>query len=590
MNSQHFNLARKWRPQNFDRIVGQDLSVRMLKNSLYRGRFFPVYLFSGQRGCGKTTTARVFAAAINCEQLEQFQKNPQKIVLPCTLCASCVAMRDGKHPDFIEMDAASHTGVDNVRQIIEASNLLPVMGKKKIYLIDEAHMLSKAAFNAFLKILEEPPSSVLFILATTDHQKIIDTVRSRSFQLFFSAIEGTTLREHLQTVCTQEQINYTPDGIELVIRETDGSARDALNLIEQVRFSSTGVSKDSVLKVLGHIGDEQLLGVLEMVLCGSAREALHSMREAQLHNYSAHFIWRRLVEFVRAAVWIKHGVNPRHLGIESKCLAQMVRRCTIARLREALAELVNAEIAFTRTTAQHMLLEVILLQLCRATDDDPGQGGASTPPQGPGEELYDEQDEDEEIEDEEGEDDVEDEEVDEEEDSLSFDARWQSFVQKVTELDDPLVSSVFVQGELQKADASLVQVAFAKQFIFFNDWIEQTRSLWEPVFKKTFGQNAALQPLFTREMPARSVEAPVRKAESVAAPQPQAAQKPAQAPVNKNARPYAQSPYKKKTQSQSRGAVETRVDISDTARWQKSHLLLKHFPGTVTEVSEQING
>lgn len=185
MNDMRLNLARKWRSKDFGSIIGQDLSVRMLKNTLYLGNFFPVYLFSGQRGCGKTTTARVFATAVNCDVLSDFQGEPKSHTIPCGLCPSCLEMRAGKHPDFIEIDAASHTGVDNVRQIIEASSLLPLMGKKKIYLIDEAHMLSKAAFNAFLKILEDPPGSVIFILATTDPQKIIETVRSRCFSSFF---------------------------------------------------------------------------------------------------------------------------------------------------------------------------------------------------------------------------------------------------------------------------------------------------------------------------------------------------------------------------------------------------------------------
>ncbi|HZW61234.1 MAG TPA: AAA family ATPase, partial [Candidatus Babeliales bacterium] len=153
------NLARKWRSRNFDQIVGQELSVKMLKNSLYLGQFFPVYLFSGQRGCGKTSTARVFAAAVNCKQLPSFQQNPKNFSIPCLTCESCTAMMQGQHPDFFEIDAASHTGVDTIRQIIDASQLLPLMGAKKIYLIDEAHMLSKASFNALLKILEEPPRS-----------------------------------------------------------------------------------------------------------------------------------------------------------------------------------------------------------------------------------------------------------------------------------------------------------------------------------------------------------------------------------------------------------------------------------------------
>ena len=136
------NLARRLRPQQFSQIIGQDIPVRMLKNSLYLNKFFPVYLFAGQRGCGKTSTARVFAAAANCESLATFQQNPTQADIPCLSCASCLAMKRNAHPDFIEIDAASNTGVDNVRQLIETAAYVPLQGKKKIYLIDEAHMLS----------------------------------------------------------------------------------------------------------------------------------------------------------------------------------------------------------------------------------------------------------------------------------------------------------------------------------------------------------------------------------------------------------------------------------------------------------------
>ena len=135
MSSVSLNLSRKWRSQDFDQIVGQDLAVRILKNSLYLGHYFPVYLFAGQRGCGKTSTARIFAAAVNCRALTVFQKDPKKSSIPCLVCDSCVAMRDGNHPDFIEIDAASHTGVDNVRNIIDSSSFLPLLSHKKIYLM-----------------------------------------------------------------------------------------------------------------------------------------------------------------------------------------------------------------------------------------------------------------------------------------------------------------------------------------------------------------------------------------------------------------------------------------------------------------------
>ena len=309
METGNLNLARKWRSKNFDQIVGQELSVKILKNSLYLDRFFPVYLFSGQRGCGKTTTARVFAAAVNCEYLEAFRKNPRSQQLPCNSCASCVAMLKGKHPDFIEMDAASHTGVDNVRNIVDAASLLPVMGRKKIYLIDEAHMLSKSAFNAFLKILEEPPSSVLFILATTDTDKIIDTVKSRCFQLFFKPVQDQPLVNHLKVICADEAIKVEADALSLIIKETEGSVRDAINVLERVRFSSSVVTKESVRAVLGHLDDEQLIQLFEAVLHKTPADLISYFKQLDLESIAPSFVWYRLIDLIRTAIWLKNGVQ-----------------------------------------------------------------------------------------------------------------------------------------------------------------------------------------------------------------------------------------------------------------------------------------
>ena len=206
MKQNNLNLARKWRPKNFSEVIGQDISIRMLKNGLYLKKYFPLYIFSGQRGCGKTSTARIFASAFNCKKLSNFQANPKQAV-PCSKCDSCLSMLNREHPDFIEIDAASNTGVDNVRNILESASFVSIGGGAKIYLIDEAHMLSRAAFNAFLKILEEPPEKVFFILATTELQKIPETVRSRAFQVFFNAISSDTLKNYLSNICDKESIN-----------------------------------------------------------------------------------------------------------------------------------------------------------------------------------------------------------------------------------------------------------------------------------------------------------------------------------------------------------------------------------------------
>ena len=312
------NLARKWRSKNFDEVVGQDLAVKILKNSLYLERFFPVYLFSGQRGCGKTTMARLFAAAVNCEKLAEFRKKPKSIVVPCNTCTSCKAMQSNKHPDFIEMDAASHTGVDNVRNIIDAASLVPSLGSKKIYLIDEAHMLSKAAFNAFLKILEEPPSSVIFILATTDIDKIIDTVKSRCFQLFFSSISTEPLVKHLQYICKKELISADVDALEMIVAESQGSARDAINMLERVRFSAASVTLANLRKILGYVDDKEIILLLSLVCKGKVVDVINYCAKMQKNAIEAEYLWYRFIEVLRAALWVNYGVVPTAVSKSSK--------------------------------------------------------------------------------------------------------------------------------------------------------------------------------------------------------------------------------------------------------------------------------
>jgi DNA polymerase-3 subunit gamma/tau len=299
--SSELNLARKWRPLTFENIVGQELTVRLLKNSLFKQHFLPVYLLSGQRGCGKTTTGRVFAAAINCLQLDEFSRNPQHIV-PCGSCASCQAMRHGNHPDFIEIDAASHTGVDNVRQIIEATTFLPHMGRKKIYLIDEAHMLSKAAFNAFLKILEEPPKTVLFMMATTDSHKIIDTVRSRCFQLFFEPLAPEILLNHLATICEKEAIAYEREALAVIVKEAEGSVRDALNLIERVRLAHDTISAEATRSVFGSLDDQAIINLVAALARKQPAEVVAVWQEHQLSTKPPSLLWKKLFDTLHACL------------------------------------------------------------------------------------------------------------------------------------------------------------------------------------------------------------------------------------------------------------------------------------------------
>ncbi|MCL4380031.1 DNA polymerase III subunit gamma/tau [Candidatus Dependentiae bacterium] len=357
------NLARKWRSANFDQIVGQDLAVRMLKNSLYLQHFFPVYLFAGQRGCGKTTTARVFAAALNCEKLSLFQQKPQEQILPCGDCYSCRCMQQGKHPDFIEMDAASNTGVDHVRNIIDACTLLPVLGNKKIYLIDEAHMLSKAAFNAFLKVMEEPPQSVIFMLATTDEHKIIDTVRSRCFTLTFPAIALPVLTDHLATICAAENIPYEQEALRVIARHVGGSARDALNLVEQVRFAHATITTEAVMSVVGYLSDEQLLQLIKLLCTAPASSMLVAwIAEQNIAQYQPDTVYKRLMQLTHQLVWYLLG-DTKALQGQDGALQETIAAVAAPSLTALFGLLVEHEQNLLRTSNRHAYMQMILLMI-----------------------------------------------------------------------------------------------------------------------------------------------------------------------------------------------------------------------------------
>ncbi|MCL5876148.1 MAG: DNA polymerase III subunit gamma/tau [Candidatus Dependentiae bacterium] len=582
MNTTQLNLARKWRSKNFDQIVGQDLSVRILKNTLYLNQFFPVYLFSGQRGCGKTSTARIFAAAINCEQLDSFQKNPKQSLLPCSTCASCVAMTNARHPDFIEIDAASHTGVDNVRQIVEAASLLPILGRKKIYLIDEAHMLSKAAFNAFLKVLEEPPMAVVFILATTDAQKIIETVRSRCFQLFFKPIEQERLIDHLAHICMQENIKYERDALSLIINESGGSVRDAINILEQVRFSSTVISSVAVRQVLGHIDDERLLQLVQLVFKGEQKALLTFCATIRLTTFDAAYIWKSLIRVIRALLWRKHGVANGHHMVGGSLFETLVKEFSLMQVQQFLEHLYQNELIFSKTTSQHILLEMILLHICSKNNRSRNNSESSPLAQAaPGaDDVVDIQKDEGD-----GTEEISDEEESDTEDSHSYEKGWPTFIDRLADLNDPLLRSIFSQGNPVKVEQQQLLVSLPAKLLFFKDWLYDTKNVWLPVLQTALPDIIDIKPLFVEELVASDVPAVKVAAEITIDRQPQ--QRKSSATVSD--KHEAVAPQKKQFFSTSAKKTIQRgvaLDTSDKEQWPQTNLILRHFPGMVTELKE----
>src|SRR4051794_24142998 len=218
-------LARKWRPRNFTELAGQEHVVQALSNALTNNRLHHAYLLTGTRGVGKTTIARILAKSLNCET--------GVTATPCGVCGACAAIDGGRFVDLLELDAASNTGIDNMREILDNARYAPTSGRYKVYLIDEVHMLSKAAFNSMLKTLEEPPEHVKFVLATTDPQKIPVTVLSRCLQFNLKQLPGPVITERLGAILTAESVTHDAPALALIARAAQGSMRDALSLLDQ---------------------------------------------------------------------------------------------------------------------------------------------------------------------------------------------------------------------------------------------------------------------------------------------------------------------------------------------------------------------
>ena len=252
-------LARKWRPKTFSQLAGQEHVVRALTNALDQNRLHHAYLFTGTRGVGKTTIARIFAKSLNCET--------GVTATPCGVCSACTEIDSGRFVDLIELDAASNTQVDNMRELLESALYAPTSGRFKVYIIDEVHMLSKSAFNAMLKTLEEPPAHVKFILATTDPQKIPVTVLSRCLQFNLKQLPPGLILEHLQQVLEQEGIPFEHGALVLLARVAQGSMRDALSLLDQaIAYSQNQVEEATVRTMLGAIDQSYLFEVLDALL------------------------------------------------------------------------------------------------------------------------------------------------------------------------------------------------------------------------------------------------------------------------------------------------------------------------------------
>ncbi|MDC3206983.1 DNA polymerase III subunit gamma/tau [Pelagibacteraceae bacterium] len=293
-------LARKYRPQKFEDLIGQELLVKILSNAINNDRLAHAYILTGVRGVGKTTTARLIAMSINCKNRDK--KNCE----PCGTCDSCKSTSSDSNLDVIEIDAASNTGVDDIREIIDNVKYKPVIGDYKIFIIDEVHMLSKSAFNALLKTLEEPPEHVKFIFATTEIKKVPITVLSRCQRFDLHRIENKILSDHLLKISKLENIDIDLDAISLIVRSADGSVRDGLSLLDQAITSpNEKVDSQTVISMLGLADREKIFNLVEIILEGDALSAINKYKELYELGADIPMIFDELLNVVHFLVQIK---------------------------------------------------------------------------------------------------------------------------------------------------------------------------------------------------------------------------------------------------------------------------------------------
>ncbi len=361
--------ARKYRPTAFGTVVGQQALTTTLKNAITTGKLAHAYLFCGPRGVGKTTCARIFAKTINC-------LSPNGEMEACGVCESCKAFDEGRSYNIHELDAASNNGVNEIRDLIDQVLVPPQIGKYKVFIIDEVHMLTTAAFNAFLKTLEEPPAHAIFILATTEKHKILPTIISRCQVYDFNRMEVSDITNHLKNVAASEGITYEEEALSIIAQKADGGMRDALSIFDQiVSFTEGNISYDQVIKSLNVLDFESFYKVVDLVIDQKIPDLMLELNSILQKGFSAqHFMsglashFRELLvasdERTLSLIEASENVRQRY--------AQQAKRCKPAFLYRALKICNDCDMNYRTSRNKRLLVEIALIELAQATEEGSG--------------------------------------------------------------------------------------------------------------------------------------------------------------------------------------------------------------------------
>jgi len=356
----HQIIALKFRPQSFEDVIGQGHVTRVIKNAIDSGRVPHAFIFSGPRGIGKTSVARILAKSLNCEKGLTSK--------PCNECKICREITASKAVDVFEIDAASHTGVDNIRELIENARYAPSMARYKVFIIDEVHMLSKSAFNALLKTLEEPPRHVVFIMATTEIEKIPLTVLSRCQRYDFRRISVDNIVSQLKVISSKEDLNITDDAVMVIALQADGSMRDAESILEQI--TSVGedrITVDTVEEVMGVIGRSTMRKVIKSLIQKDAIDLIKLIDELYRYGKDLNQLYKSLLEHLRDMMVLKLGYTEIPLPQEDKeFLKDIVDTISFEEIHRLLSILIRSEEDFKLSRLPKITLETILLRIIAA--------------------------------------------------------------------------------------------------------------------------------------------------------------------------------------------------------------------------------
>ncbi|HCA58893.1 MAG TPA: DNA polymerase III subunit gamma/tau [Blastocatellia bacterium] len=360
-------IARKWRPRNFEEVTGQEHITRTLSNAIEHDRLHHAYLFSGARGVGKTTSARIFAKALNCRRTDG------PTAMPCSaetgdICDSCLEISESRSIDVLEIDAASHTGIDDIRDtILENINVNPARDRFKIFIIDEVHQLSRFAFNALLKTLEEPPPNVVFIMATTEHHKVPETITSRCQEFIFRTIPQQKIFERLRLIADAEKIDIADEALREIARSGEGSMRDAQSNFDQViSFSGAKIGREDVVSALGIAGSDNLSAVISAVADNDAASILRVVDDLVSGGHDLRNFCRDLMGFVRDLSVLKVSGSEEFIdgsAFPADQMKQMADRFEASDLFRIFHSLADTEVRLKDALQSRYVLELGLVRL-----------------------------------------------------------------------------------------------------------------------------------------------------------------------------------------------------------------------------------